>query len=409
MKRYIRVVAAVLALLLLVPSLVSCGSQPIRASKKALRTVGTVGEFEVSYEELYFLVQLYREELELTYGENASSSSEIVTVKDDDGSEKNVVLSEYYAEELKSRVYENITSNYSVLSLASDSQLSLDDKEIEDEIQNNLDLMIEDDFDGSRRAYKEFLDEKGMTDHYVRFSLGVDAIYSALMYKYLADGIIDDRDETVKNVISEEFIRTWHIMILNEDKARDNKKIAEEALDKIKSGTSMYQMIGSKYNEDFLLTTIDGYYFTKGVMDEAYEEAAYALEENEISGIVESVGQNAAGTQVGCYYIIQRLPLEEAYIEKNLKTLKTTYYEAEVYKRVENVRGNLSFKPNDYCDSLDLMSLDKPGQTDTFLILIVTSVAVGVCLLGSTVWLAIYSYKKKLAKRAEKKMISKGK
>jgi len=279
MKKYIRILAALLALLLIIPSLISCNSQPIKASKNSLRAVGTVGDFEVKYEELYFLVQLYRDELDLIYGENAATSSEKITVEKENGETSEVVLSEHYANELRSRVYENIISNYSVLALAKDAGLTFDDKAVEDEIQSKLDHMIEEDFEGSRSAYKDFLKDKGMTDDYVRFSLGVDVLYASLLSYYIESGVIDDSDSTVRTAVDEEFIRTWHIMILNEDKDRDNKGLAEEALEKINGGASMYEMIGSKYNEDFLLTTLDGYYFTKGVMDANAEQNALLREE----------------------------------------------------------------------------------------------------------------------------------
>lgn len=385
MKKYIRSFAVLLAVLMFMVSAVSCQSMPIKTNKYGQRSVGSVGDFEVSYEELYFLAESYRADLDLAYGDGASTSSELITVKNDKGEDVQIKLSEHYMNELSKRIEKNIVSNYAILSLAESYGIAIDGKEIDKTVQEKIDLMIESDFGGERGEYKDFLKESSLTDSYVRFNLKTDIIYTDLLYKLLENGTIDSKDETVKNTISNEFIRTWHIMILDTDTKRDNLERANEALEKLKSGTSMYEMIGSKYNEDFLNTTTDGYYFTKGIMDKAYEDAAYALEENEISEVVRSIGQDSAGNKVDCYYIIQRLPVENTYVEKNYNTLKNMYCEAELYKMVESVRGNLRFTPNSDYSQLDLLDLERPKQTDMVVVIAVFSVIGGILVSGVVV------------------------
>ncbi len=70
---------------------------------------------------------------------------------------------------------------------------------------------------------------------------------------------------------------------------------------------------GETLNEDKKYT---GYYFTKGAMVPAFEEAAYALKEDAVSGVVES--------DYG-FHIIKRLPMEKEYIDDNNNMLRLMF------------------------------------------------------------------------------------
>ena len=381
---FAKIISIFLCVGILMCALASCESQPIKSEDDALALVGCVGEYDITYEELYFLVHSYSDQLDAIYGEDAATSNERITVEEN-GEEKEVVLSEYYLDELERLVYDNIVSNYTVLTLAEDAGLSLESEEIQKNVQISLDAYIETDFLGKRSNYKKWLHEEGITDNYVRFTLGVDLLYSELANEYLKTGIISDDNDFIEEYIKTEFVRTWHIMILNEDGADENYERAKEALDKIKSGTTMYDMIGSTYNEDYKLTTLDGYYFTKGIMDEAYESAAYALEVNEVSDIVASVGEDSAGNKVDCYYIIQRLEVEDAYVKKHFDELKDSYYVSVIYDMVDELKSSLEFVPNDYCRSLNFLALEAPNTTDPVIVLAVGSVIFGAIAIFAAV------------------------
>ena len=377
---FIKGIALILVVLMFAASLMSCESQAIKSNKDALLVVGKVGDYEVTYEELYFLTHTYSDFLDATYGEDASVSDKKITVKED-GEEKEVISSEYYSEKLRELIFENIVSNYAVLTLADEAGLSLESEEMKQTIQTSVDAYIENEFEGKRSEYKKWLNAEGITDNYVRFTLGVDQLYSALVTEYLKTGIISDDVDYINDYIRKNFVRTWHIMISNEDGSSENYDRALEALEKINSGTSMYKMIGSKYNDDLTPGTLDGHYFTKGTMDEAYEKAAYGLEVGAVSDIVASVGKDN-GRTIDCYYIIQRLELDDEYIEKNFDTLKSDYYISVVYDMVEELQSSLSFSFNEYGSSLDLLALKAPSTTDPVIVLIVGSVVVGVVMIG---------------------------
>ncbi len=374
-NRILKPISFILILTMLLVVLVSCESMPLKSNKKALTTVGQVDKFDVAYEEFYFLTNSYRKQLDKKYGDNAGSTE--------------------YLNELSTLVGENIVSNYAVLKLAEDAGLSLEDEEVQDNIQAQIDKYIESDFGGKRSAYIDSLKEMGATDNYIRFSLGVDILYSGLVSEYLDSGVINDDNDFIIETINNEFIRTKHIMILNGNGSEENLAKAEEALEKIENGTSFDKMIGSKYNNDFMLTTSDGYYFTKGTMAPEYESAAYELEVGEISGIVASVGENSlTGEQEDCYYIIQRLPLEEKYINKNFDELKEEYFSSVVYGMVDELKSNMTFSMNEYGNSLDLLDLEAPKQTDTLVVLVALTIGLALLLATGVVVLIVYKKKK---------------
>ena len=118
MKKTSIKLTAIVLLLVCILSFVSCKSQPIKTAKDDLVPVGTVGDYEVTYEELYFLAHNYMDTLNAEYGNDASTSDEMITVTDDEGDEHTVKLSEHYYDKLSELISENITSNYAVLTLA---------------------------------------------------------------------------------------------------------------------------------------------------------------------------------------------------------------------------------------------------------------------------------------------------
>lgn len=382
--RYKKILTAVLCVLLASLSVISfsgCESKAVKPSKSELTVVGKVGSYDVYYEELYFLINSYRLQLDEKYGDDPTGEDAVK-----------------YEKELRGLVYENVVSNYAILSLCDDAGLKMSD--VEDEIQDYIDSVIADDFGGSRGDYLDSLEEYALTDHYVRFTAGVDILYSDLRTKYLETGVINDDDEYVREYINENFVRTWHVMIANDagESKEENYNRAEQVLSELDGGRSMYSLMGSSYNEDFMMTTTDGYYFTRGSMDENYENAAFALEEGEISGIVEAKGTDRNGDSVDCYFIIQRLKLEDSYIEKNFDTLKNEYYNSIIYGKVNQLQKALEFVPNDYCTSLDFRTAEAPERSLNVTAIVLWSIAGVIVAGGAAAIVAIIVRKKKKAR-----------
>lgn len=357
MKKSLRYIAFTLLLTVILSLLCACSSsRAVPAGKLALTEVGSVGDYTVLYEEYYFLAQNYLE-----------SAREGFDGTDDE-----------LRAHVKELVEKDIVINHAILTLCEKEGVEYSRKELDDSVQTVIDEMIASDF-GDRDTYLEVLEESHMTDHYVRFVTEVDVIYSMLPLKLAENGKLDTDDEAVSEYVKENFVRTWHIMIANDtgDDAKENLATAENALARLQSGeTTMYKLIGSKDNEDVFMP-VNGYCFAKGAMDEAYEDAAFALEIGEYSDVVSAKGENGVGEQLDCYYVIQRLDITDEYVSDNYDDIYTAYSDAIVYEELSKVSATLEFVPNAFADSLDILDLKTPEKGFDPLPLII----VGACLI----------------------------
>ena len=384
MKKICRYTALILVALTCLSLLCSCStSRAIPAGKLALTKVGAVGEYDVLYEEYYFLAN--------TYLESAKDYFE--------GSEDEL------REHVTELVHENIITNHAILTLCKTEGVEYKASDIKDAVQETIDEMITSDF-GNRDTYIKALDESYMTDHYVRFVTEVDLIYSLLPLTLAENGKLSTSEDEIRDYIKENFVRTWHVMIANDtkDDAEENFASAQRALDKLKSGdTTMYKLIGSALNEDVSMPT-NGYCFAKGTMDAEYEKAAFALKVGEYSDVVSAKGENGLGEILDCYYVMQRLELDDDYINDNYDTLTEAYSNAIIYSELEKVKDTLEFVPNSFAKELDILSLDKPEKGFDWLPVIIVGACVAV--IGGaalTVTLIVRSKKKKLAARRNTK------
>ncbi len=93
------------------------------------------------------------------------------------------------------------------------------------------------------------------------------------------------------------YIRVKHILVLKE--TENAEEVAQEVLNKALAGEDFDALITQYGNDPGMASRPEGYFFGRGKMVKEFEDASYALEENTISGIVE--------TDYG-YHIIKRLP-----------------------------------------------------------------------------------------------------
>lgn len=332
--------ALVLSLLLLCFSLSSCKARPLAKGKLARTEVGTVGDYTVYYEELYYLASSYKELLKDDY-------------KDD---------SEGLSKAISDAVSENIIVNYAILDLCKDAGLEYDEKELSDDVEDYLELIISSEFDGSRKDYLESKNEQGLTDSYVRFTTGVNLLYDRLATKYQETGVVPNSDEKMIEHIKKNFVHTWHIAVfVNEGESEEeNLEKITDAYKLLESGQkSMYKLIGSSYNED-ITPAENGYCFTKGEMEQEYEDASFALKVGEHSEIVESIGKNPEGRRVKCYYLIERLAIDDEYIQSNFENLADAASNAIIVNELELKKASLKFTPNEFASALDYSSLEAP-------------------------------------------------
>ena len=356
-------------------SLVGCTGRPLAQTKLARTEVGKVGDHAVLYEELYFLATNYKRSYADSY-------------KDDTEGLKNAVWD---------AINENITENYAILDLCKTEGLEYNEKKLRGDVSDSIALDIEASFGGSRKEYFDSQAEFGLTDHYVRFITGVNILYSEYAAKVNNGELIPATDTERVKYVQDNFAHTWHIAVFvneGEDRAKKLEKIkAAEKL--LASGTSMYELIGSEYNEDVTpeyLADTYGYYFPRGIMDEKYEDAAFDMKVGDHE-IVESYAENPYGQTVECFYLIEKLSTTtdaaKTEIEKNIVLLSEMMSDAAINQRKEEIKDGLSFEPNDFAKSLDILALEPAENGADYQVILIVVLAILACVIIAVAMIVI--------------------
>ncbi len=308
-------------------------SKPIESSEEELRVVGTVGEFEVLYEELRFLVLTYKEMLIDTYGEDVLSDPETASK---------------YEAEIRDYVYKNITANYAVLKMCREVGIESDEEALSNAVQKDIEDTIKS--LGGRRKYKAFLKESFMTDNFFRFNVRIDKMRNELFYVYTDDlGLIETENEKIYDIITRDFIKTQHIYISksNGKSYDENLALINELYSRLNNGEDFFSLAES-FGEDDELTS-DGFYITKGYMSDTYEDIAFSLGKNQISGVIEDNGG---------FYIIKRFELDNLYVMMNFDTLSDRYQQYTFIEMIDDTQKELEFIPNDYLNSISMLNIE---------------------------------------------------
>lgn len=131
-----------------------------------------------------------------------------------------------------------------------------------------------------------------------------------LVDKYIDDGEIEVNSDDALEELKDSYVKAKHILIstrsddgtdLSEEEIEKKKTEAEEILARINAGED-FDSLMNEYGEDpGAKSQPDGYLFTTGQMVQEFEDAAFALAENQVSGIVKS--------DYG-YHIIKRVPFD---------------------------------------------------------------------------------------------------
>ena len=360
---YYKTIALVIAVLTTLPLLSSCMQNKT--------VVGTVNGEKVYYDELYFLVSNYKGSVE----EKTGGDPELMR------------------QELNALVKENIIKNYAILALCEKWGLSY--KDIEDSIDEEFDKYIAEEWNSDRSSFKDSCKEYGLSERYVRFTLGLELLYKQLPAKYVEGGKVATEEEKIIAYVKENFIRVNHLVLFNDegDDVQANANKIAEAKALLDKGEKINTLIGRGYSEDFGDPDASGYYITKGTMIEDYENAAFNLKVGEHSDVISTYSENNFGEYVSCYYVIQRLEMSDEYIDTYFEALKNDYYNSIINKDLEEIEKTLEFIPNDRYNKLDLTKL--PESTNMTVVVIAVAVT-AVLTIGAVVVIVVKNnYKKK--------------
>ena len=328
-----RIVSILLLFVLICGMLTSCNS--LKPTEQDLKVVGTVGEYEVTYDSLRYFVINYKNTLGDKY-KNAATDPEVKAALEAD-------LLDY--------VKSTITRNYAIMELCSYYSLDINEDAILDKLEKEIDAMIVK--CGGKKDYKDALDDEYMTDRFFREYMQLSIALNELTY-ILADdlGEIPGTNEEIMDfLLSDEFIHTRHICIYKDgadDEAKRTK--LEMVLEKLNNKEDDFESLIGRYSEDYQ-DTGKGYYFTKGEFDEIYENASFALSDEEYSDVIETSY---------AFYIIKRYTkddTDEEYFKKNFEALTQQIQYALTYNKVFEMQEKMTFELNDYGKSLVLYDI----------------------------------------------------
>ena len=202
---YLKITSLCLALFTLL-SLFGCNkSREVPVDDLGNTVVGTVGDYEVYYDEFFFLYNNYAPSLAEEYGEGTPE----------------------FEDALWEAISENIIANYAILELCDDANVEYDKKALDEDVQKFIDNTISASFNGDRDAYLSDLEENHLTDRYVRFTAKVDLLYEMLPAAYAKEGLLIENEIDLYKYYYDNFRLVKHIMIVNGD--GENKELNKNA------------------------------------------------------------------------------------------------------------------------------------------------------------------------------------
>lgn len=372
---FAKIICLLLALILTLPLLCSC------AQNKTI--IGKVGEHNVFYDELYYMVSYYKASVIEEFGDNPA------VVRD----------------ELDTLVRKEIISNYAFLELCADNGLHYED--IEADIDEAFEDYITSQFGGDENTFKKNCKAMGLSERYVKYKIGLELLYSRLIQVYLNSGKLLTKDSEIIDYIKVNFVHTNHLAIFNDEGDDIQKNLAKitEAEQKLASGDTIKTLIGKGYSEDFSDLDGSGYYIARNTMIPEYENAIFnGLKVGERSQIIKAHADNNLGEYVSCFYIIERFAIDEDYIVKKLDSLKNEYYQSIINGDIAAKANTLDFAPNSKYNSMDLYDLS-PSADMTFAIVAVALIAVSAIITVVVIIIKMnlkkrnVSYKNKVVRR----------
>ncbi len=198
-------------------------------------------------------------------------------------------------------------------------------------------------------TYEETFADAPFTEFFYYFQTTV----MQTLYSRVHDALLEDKESTlVKEAVEktlalfeeQDYVRAKHILVtfpagegedgaLTDEQKASTLAKANEVLEKVNAmeDISEFDALIAEYNEDpGMQSNPGGYYFGKGKMVPEFEEAAYALEEGQTSGLVE--------TTYG-YHILLKLPLNDEALY-NSEEFDQTYFDV-LYGKISADMENL--------------------------------------------------------------------
>jgi hypothetical protein len=243
-------------------------------------------------------------------------------------------------------VLDTLLYNRSIQLLAKKHKIKLSKKEkkaILSEIQSMKDYDPD---------YKAGMEESYLTDYSLYYLQYFTDLWGKT-YDYVTSyesGLIKYDDATVRADIPENFRRIRYVMIEYDGTNKAEKKEkAESILEKAQNGEDFVSLIKDYCDDPTMVSDAkDGSYYTVGQFLESVEKEIEKLSENQISGVIElSMG----------FFIFQRLPLEDEYIEANFSDFVDMYTARVFNEMLSELEETIKIKTSDIWDDLKITDI----------------------------------------------------
>lgn len=313
--RFVRILAFFLMTACLI-SFASCSKIP-KSSKKEQTAVLTIDGFSVPYEQVRYFVCNYMDMY--SGGDNSFWVSETVADMQD-------II---YAE-----TFDQLKNMYAVLSLCREYGVDRNDDSVTELVELSMNAYIAEYEDEG--SYVDALLENYMNHSVYSFFTSIDVCSEQLYSTLLNRNVIAPDDQTIEPYVrGDSFIRVKQILIApDEEKSEEEARaLAEELHSRAVAGEDFDALVKTYGDDLYMFNNTDGYYICRGVWYQEFEDAAFALAENEISDVI----RTPAG-----YSILLRCPKENRYLEKNMEDLCDDYRDAQFNQMVEERAASIT-------------------------------------------------------------------
>lgn len=290
-------------------TLTGCKNKSLASTQEESTPVMIIAGYDVPYELYRYVAMNYKSQYESGLTEQEVAELWL-------GDQGAALLSE-----LQEHTIETLRNLYATVSLAAEYNLTPDSALISETVATRMDEIYEG-YDNDNAAYLADITPYYMNDSVYRFLTQNDVLTEELFYAMLNNGDIVSDEDTLDDMIhSDKFIRVKQILISadNGNTPEENQATAEELYQDLQNGADFDALVAEFSQDLYQWGNDDGYYITSGVRYEAFEEAAFALEVGEYSGVIE--------TDAG-YSILKRYEKEESYLKNHFDDLCQEYFDS---------------------------------------------------------------------------------
>lgn len=273
--------------------------------------------------------------------------------------------------ELEAAVVKSLQNDYMILSACYKLGINVDQNKVVDMVNDMLTSLWKENerefnaqtaeaqgYASAAEMYAAYLNDAYMSEEQLRTNYKIweclpQLIFYAMEefghYKYTLSNIGEYVSYVMGQTAGEDnYVRVIHVLTQDQAKAQSICDALSAVATADRREEMMHEFISRNYYEGAETVTRDGFYFTRGEMQESYETTAFALQEGEVSQPV---------AVSGGWCVMMRLPLDEAYVIEHSATLLVNYQNTVMDQYVETFREDCAINYNDYGKSVDLVAM----------------------------------------------------